>query len=292
MMNSFAETGLVETTWLAENLNKPGLTILDASWHMPNSNRNAHQEYLDEHIEGASFFDIDKIADTTTDLPHMLPSPVVFSATMRKMGIGDSSCIVVYDTHGIMSAPRVWWTFLAMGINNVAVLNGGLKKWKSEGRPLVSGPPKEAKRKHFTPRPIPELCVDKIKVLESLDNNRVQILDARSTPRFKGEVAEPREGLISGHMPGAYNLPFNELVNEDGTFKSKIELHTAFEQSGIDLTKRTLATCGSGITASVLVLGLFVIGNKNFAVYDGSWAEWGKEPEDGSSEPPLPIVTS
>ena len=271
------KTWLTETDELARELDAPDLVIIDASWHMPAENRNAYEEYLAEHIPGGIFFDIDEIADTKSDLPHMLPPPEKFSSRMRSMGIGDGSRIVVYDSAGLFSAARVWWTFRVMGVDDVSVLNGGLPKWKREGRPLESGPPRNRTARHFTARRNLDLVRDVSDIKALLKDRSAEIVDARAADRFAGKAPEPRPGLRSGHIPGSHNLPYAKLLNKDGTFKTGPEIERLFEEAGVDLTKPVVASCGSGITASVLALGLAEIGHRRAAVYDGSWSEWGAD---------------
>ena len=271
------KTWLTETDELARELDAPDLVIIDASWHMPAENRNAYEEYLTEHIPGAIFFDIDEIADTKSGLPHMLPPPEKFSSRMRSMGIGDGSRIVVYDSAGLFSAARVWWTFRVMGVDDVSVLNGGLPKWKREGRPLESGPPGSRTARHFTARRNLDLVRDASDIKALLKDRSAEIVDARAADRFTGKAPEQRPGLRSGHIPGSHNLPYAKLLNKDGTFKTGPEIERLFEEAGVDLTKPVVASCGSGITASVLALGLAEIGHRRAAVYDGSWSEWGAD---------------
>lgn len=271
------KTWLTETDELARELDAPDLVIIDASWHMPSEGRNAHEEYLSEHIPGAIFFDIDEIADTKSDLPHMLPPPEKFSSRMRAMGVGDGSRIVIYDSHGLFSAARVWWTFRVMGVEDVSVLNGGLPKWKQEGKPLQSGPPRSRTARHFTARRNADLVRDASDIKRVLKSNAAEIVDARSAERFSGKMPEPRPGLRSGHIPGARNLPYGKLLNADGTLKAAPEIERIFAEAGVDLSKPVVASCGSGITASVLALGLAQIGHRKTAVYDGSWSEWGAD---------------
>jgi thiosulfate/3-mercaptopyruvate sulfurtransferase len=271
------KTWLTETNELARELDAPDLVIIDASWHMPAENRNAHEEYLAEHIPGAIFFDIDEIADTKSGLPHMLPPPEKFSSRMRSMGIGDGSRIVVYDSAGLFSAARVWWTFRVMGVDDVSVLNGGLPKWKREGRPLESGPPRSRTSRHFTARRNLDLVRDVSDIKALLKDRSAEIVDARAADRFAGKAPEPRPGLRSGRIPGSHNLPFAKLLNKDGTLKAAPEIERLFEEAGVDLSKPVVASCGSGITASVLALGLAEIGHRRAAVYDGSWSEWGAD---------------
>ena len=271
------KTWLTETDELARELDAPDLVVIDASWHMPAENRNAYEEYLAEHIPGGIFFDIDEIADTKSGLPHMLPPPEKFSSRMRSMGIGDGSRIVVYDSAGLFSAARVWWTFRVMGVDDVSVLNGGLPKWKREGRPLESGPPRNRTARHFTARRNLDLVRDVSDIKALLKDRSAEIVDARAADRFAGKAPEPRPGLRSGHIPGSHNLPYAKLLNKDGTFKTGPEIERLFEEAGVDLTKPVVASCGSGITASVLALGLAEIGHRRAAVYDGSWSEWGAD---------------
>ena len=271
------KTWLTETDELARELDAPDLVIIDASWHLPAENRNAHEEYLAEHIPGAIFFDIDEIADTKSGLPHMLPSPEKFSSRMRSMGIGDGSRILVYDSAGLFSAARVWWTFRVMGVDDVSVLNGGLPKWKREGHPLESGPPVRRTTRHFTARRNLDLVRDVSDIKKLLKDKSAEIVDARAADRFAGKAPEPRPGLRSGHIPGSHNLPHAKLLNKDGTLKAPPEIERLFEEAGVDLTKPVVASCGSGITASVLALGLAEIGHRRAAVYDGSWSEWGAD---------------
>jgi thiosulfate/3-mercaptopyruvate sulfurtransferase len=274
---SQVKTWLIETDELADELGAPDLVIIDASWYMPSEGKDARAEYLEKHIPGALFFDIDEIADTKSTLPHMLPPPEKFSSRMRSMGIGDGSRIVVYDSRGLYSAARVWWTFRVMGVDDVSVLNGGLPKWKREGRALESGPPTNRTARHFTARRNLDLVRDLSDMKSLLKDKSAQIIDARAPERFKGKAPEPRTGLRSGHIPGAHNVPFGKLLNQDGTLKSAPELQRLFEQAGIDLNKPVVTSCGSGITASVLALGLAEIGHRRTSVYDGSWSEWGAD---------------
>lgn len=276
MANS-AKNWIVETDWLADHLNAPDLLILDGSWHLPTSGRDARAEYNAEHIPGALFFDIDDLTDEKSPLPHMLPSSVKFASRMKKMGVGDGMRIVVYDTYGLFSAARVWWTFRAMGHNDVAVLNGGLKKWKAEGRDIEDMPPMQRTARHFTPRVQSELIRDMDDMKAYVEKGNMQIVDARPAGRFEGREPEPRPGLRGGHMPGARNVPSAAILNADGTLKSRDELIALFKGAGIDPAGPVVTTCGSGVTAAMLSLALAVAGQTNAAVYDGSWAEWGQD---------------
>jgi thiosulfate/3-mercaptopyruvate sulfurtransferase len=266
---------LVSTEWLARHLQAPDLRVVDATWHMPGQGRNARAEYEARHIPGAVFFDIDEIADEASKLPHMLPSPEKFSARMRKLGLGDGNRIVVYDAHGMMSAARVWWSFRVMGHKDVAVLDGGLPKWLAEGRPVEDTPPPPRER-HFSARLNHTLVKDKSAVARNLKNRRFQLLDARSAGRFQGTEAEPWPGRRSGHVPGSRNLPYTELLDPTHkTFLPADALAAKLETAGVDLKKPVVTSCGSGVTAAILALGLHLIGHEDVAVYDGSWAEWG-----------------
>ncbi len=265
---------LVSTQWLAEHLSAPDVRVIDATWFMPGVERDARAEYAQCHIPGAVFFDIDEISDTASDLPHMAPSPEKFSSRVRKMGLGDGNRIVVYDSHGVFSAARVWWTFRLMGHEDVVVLDGGLRKWLAEGRPVddIPSPPRE---RHFTARYNADLIRTASQVKRDLESGKEQLLDARPAGRFTGEVPEPRAGLRSGHMPGSHNLPSSLLTAADGTLLPADQLEAIFAASGVDITKPIVTTCGSGITASLLALALARLGRWRTPVYDGSWAEWG-----------------
>jgi thiosulfate/3-mercaptopyruvate sulfurtransferase len=266
---------LVDTQWLAERLDAPDLVILDGSMHLPTSGRNARAEHGQAHIPGALYFDIDEVADKKSPLPHMLPSPVQFSSQMRRMGIGDGSHIVVYDSEGLYSAARVWWMFRVMGHDNVAVLDGGLKKWKAEGQPLTDEATPARTPRHFTARFNNALVRDRDDVKSLIGHARVQIVDARSAGRFKGTAPEPRAGLRSGRIPSSRNVPFTELVAADGTLRSGAELAAVFAKAGVDLDRPVVASCGSGVTAGVIAFALAQLGRPDAAVYDGSWTEWG-----------------
>jgi len=272
-----AKNWIVETEWLETHLSSPDLVILDGSWHLPTANRDAKAEYLVEHIPGALFFDIDDLSDEKTNLPHMLPATVKFSSRMKKMGIGDGARIVVYDTSGIFSAARVWWTFRAMGHRDVAVLNGGLRKWKAEGRPTEDGPAAKRSERHYTPLQNTEIIRDLEEMKALIKKSGAQIVDARPAGRFEGRDAEPRAGLRKGHIPGSRNIPSQNLLTPDGTLKPAEDLAALFKAANIDVTRPVVTTCGSGVTASMLALALAVLGQTNAAVYDGSWAEWGAD---------------
>lgn len=269
---------LVSTDWLAAHLNDPDLRVIEASWHMPATGRNAQAEYQAEHIPGARFFDIDEISDTRSALPHMAPPVEKFISRMRAMGVGDGHQVVIYDSLGMFSAPRVWWTFRLMGKVDVAVLDGGLPKWKAEGRPLEDMPP-VVRDRHITVQRQAHWVKDVSQVAAASKLRDWQILDARSAPRFRGEVEEPRAGLRSGHIPGALNLPYANLLNPDGTMKAPEALRAAMEAAGVDLSRPVITTCGSGVTAAILSLALEILGHRNHSLYDGSWTEWGAYPD-------------
>ncbi|MGP3696977.1 3-mercaptopyruvate sulfurtransferase [Rhodobacter sp. NSM] len=265
---------LVSTDWLAAHIRDPDLRIIDASWYLPQENRNPRAEYEAEHIPGARFFDIDEIADLRSALPHMAPPPEKFISRMRAMGIGDGHQVVVYDGSGLRSAARVWWTFRLMGKTDVAVLDGGLPKWKAEGHPTEDMPP-IVRDRHMTVQRQAGLVKDVTQVAHASKLGEAEIIDARSEGRFRGTEAEPRPGLRSGHIPGSKNVPFASLITPGGTMRSPNELRAIFEAAGVDLAKPAITTCGSGVTAAVLSLALEILGHRNHALYDGSWAEWG-----------------
>ncbi|MBU3032283.1 3-mercaptopyruvate sulfurtransferase [Paracoccus marinaquae] len=269
---------LVSTDWLAAHLNDPDLRVIDGSWHMEAAGRNARAEYDAAHIPGARFFDIDAIAETRSELPHMVPPVELFVSRMRAMGIGDGHQVVIYDHSDARSAARVWWTFRLMGKSDVAVLDGGFAKWLAEERPTEDMPPIMRDR-HITVQRQSGLVRDVTQVAAASKLGDTQIIDARSAERFRGEADEPRPGLRKGHIPGSKNLPFGRLFNGDGTMKDPEALRGEFEAAGVDLSRPAITTCGSGITASVLSLALERIGHRNHSLYDGSWTEWGSFPD-------------
>lgn len=262
---------LISTEDLAGLLKEPDLKVVDASWFM--DGRDARAAWREAHIPGAVFLDIDAISDTTSILPHMLPTPEAFARAVGDLGIAETDHVVVYDQQGLFSAARVWWTFRVMGALKVQVLDGGLPRWSKERRPLEPGgsPVNPAL---FQARYRPALVRDFEQVGRELSAGD-QVLDARPGARFRGEAPEPRRGLKSGHMPGARSLPFGEVLNPDGTMKSAPELAAAFAAAGIDPARPVTATCGSGVTAAILALALARLGQETAAVYDGAWAEWG-----------------
>ena len=234
---------LVSTKWLKNHLEAPDLKILDASWYLPTENRKPEIEYDNCHIPGAMFFDIDEVSDLDSDLPHMLPIPEKFASRVKALGIGDGHRVIVYDGHGLFSAARVWWMFKVFGFSDVAVLDGGLPKWKEEGF-QVSNTPKSIQNHHFTARKNSLMIANFRDVSEASSKGLAQIIDARSPERFSGKVAEPRPGLRSGHIPGSINLCFKDLLNEDRTLKSNFHLKNVFDSSGIDLNEPIITTCG------------------------------------------------
>jgi thiosulfate/3-mercaptopyruvate sulfurtransferase len=265
---------LVSTDWLAEHLNDPKVKILDASHHLPTAGRNAKEEFAEKHIPGAIFFDIDAVSDPDADLPHMWPSAEQFAEQMGALGIGNDDKVVVYDTVGPTGAARVWQTFRIFGHTNVALLNGGLRKWEAEGRPVTAEvtdyPPKRYKASKAEAR-----IRSREQMLANIEHPVEQVLDARAAGRFKAIDPEPRAGMRGGHIPGSLNLPYPQLLGEHGTYKSADELKAAFDAAGIEQGKPIATTCGSGVTACTLALGLYLIGRDDVAIYDGSWSEWG-----------------
>jgi thiosulfate/3-mercaptopyruvate sulfurtransferase len=272
---------LVSTDWLASRLNKPNLKVADASWYLPQAGRDPKSEYKAAHIPGAVFFDIDALSDQMTDLPHMLPPPAAFTSGIKKVGIGDADFVVFYDGAGIYSAPRALWMMRAMGHGRAAVLDGGLPKWRREGRPMESGAPlvRTVGRRHFTARPEPGLLRDFSAMAENLATQAEQVVDARSPTRFRGEEPEPRPGVRTGHMPNSVNIHYAEVLTPDGTMRSPAELRALFAGRGVALKRPIVTSCGSGVTAAILSLALELAGAERIALYDGSWAEWGGRAE-------------
>ncbi len=270
---------LVSTDWLEQRLDAPDIVIVDASYYLPDAGRNGRNEYDEQRIPGAVFFDIDEISDEKSGLPHTMPPAEKFSSRMRNMGIGDGMRVVVYDGAGLFSAARVWWMFRTFGHSDVAILDGGFPKWLAENRPVEDGPAPKRQPRHLTARYSASSVRDKQDVLSAISSGSAQIADARSAGRFSAQEPEPRAGMRGGHMPGAFNIHYKSLLNEDGTVKSTGGIKQVFDEAGIDLAKPVITTCGSGVTAAILTLGLMLVGHKSNSLYDGSWTEWGSDPD-------------
>ena len=273
---------LVSTDWLLAHLSDPGVVVIDASWHMPATNRDGRREFLAGHIPGAAFFDLDAVSDHTSPLPHMLPSPEDFASAMGALGVSNDVRVVVYDAAGLFSAPRLWWMLRIFGHEHVAILDGGLPKWTAEGRPLDTGeahPTARVFKPHFNAAAVADVA----QVRQALDSGSAQVLDARAAPRFLGQAPEPRAGLASGHMPGALNLPMTDLI-ADGRLKEPDALEAALTGIGVSGDKPVITSCGSGVSAAVITLALARLGRPIGRLYDGSWTEWG-----GRSD--LPVAT-
>lgn len=264
---------LVSTDWLESHLADPELRIVDASWHMPATGRSGRADYLDAHIPGAVFFDIDALSDRTNPAPHMLPPAAAFGAAMGQLGIGSGMAIIVYDNSPLRSAARGWFMLRHFGARHVAILDGGLQKWVAEGRPLEAGEGQAAEA-IFAAEPRPGI-VTKMDILAGPD---APLLDARGRPRFEGSEADPRPGVAPGHVPGAKNLPFAMLYNADGSFKDRESLQLLFEQAGVDPARPFIASCGSGVTACSLIFAAHLLRHDRAQLYDGSWSEWGADP--------------
>jgi thiosulfate/3-mercaptopyruvate sulfurtransferase len=273
----------VSTAWLAENLAAPDLAVIDGTFFLPDEKRDARKAYSEGHIPGAVFFDIDEVADHTTNLPHMLPQPSAFAEAMEKLGLSDGMRFVVYDASNLQGGARVWWTLRIFGARDVKLLAGGLPRWMAEGRPIEQGPMQRTPRP-FTVKFDKTAVADAATVKGASEAGSAQILDARAAARFKGLVPEPRPGLRSGHIPGSLNLPWHEVV-ESGELKPQDEVKALLMQAGVDLERPVITTCGSGVTAAILLLTLASLGKTDVKLYDGSWAEWGGRPD-------LPIMRS
>jgi thiosulfate/3-mercaptopyruvate sulfurtransferase len=268
---------LVTTQWLSKEIGASDLRIVDASWFIPGTDRNAAQNYIDGHIPTAIFMDLEELADSNSNLPNMLPPPEKFASRMQSLGLGDGSRIVVYDDSPFKSATRAYWMLTLFGAHDVAILDGGLAKWKAEGRELEIGK-KPLRHRHFTVWKDAKAIRSKADILANLDSKSAIVVDARGAGRFTGADSEPRPDMASGHIPGSRNLPYGELFQADGTWKQGAALHNVFKAAGIDMDKPMITTCGSGMTAAVVLFGARLAGKKDVTLYDGSWSEWGLDP--------------
>ena len=268
---------LVSTQWLADEIGSSDLRIVDASKHLPDTGRNARAEHVAAHIPGAIFMDLEELVDASAPIENTLPSAAQFASRIQALGLGDGSRIVLYDDSQVKSAARAWFMLRLFGANNVAILDGGIAKWKAEGRPVASGA-ETLRCRHFTAWSDQRQVRSKAQVLANIASKAEQVVDARGNPRFTGVMPENRAGLASGHIPGAINVPYTALYNADGTFKSAAELRAVFTSAGVDLSRPVVTSCGSGVTACVVAFGLHLIGKEDVALYDGSWAEWGADP--------------
>ena len=273
---------LVTTDWLAGEIGKPDLILFDATKYLPNENKDGRAEFLRAHIPGARYFDIDEVADTDTDLPHMVPTPGRFAKLLGAMGVSNNARVVFYDQKGLASAARGWWLMGLYGHDNAAVLDGGLPKWQREGRRIEAGEPARPKPATFRPDYRAARLRGIGDVLRNVETRAELVLDARAAGRFTGEVPEPRAGMRSGHIPGSASLPYTDLLHADGTFRSLDEVRARLRIAGVDGARPVVTSCGSGVTACILTLGLRLAGLPDGAVYDGSWTEWG-----GRSDTPV-----
>ncbi|HEX8258072.1 MAG TPA: 3-mercaptopyruvate sulfurtransferase [Allosphingosinicella sp.] len=268
---------LVSTEWLAGELGAPDLRVIDASIFLPGSGRDGRTEYEAEHIPGAVYMDLEEIVDSSHPAPHMLPPEHKFASRMQTLGLGDGSRFVVYDNSPLHSAARAWWMLRSFGAHYVAILDGGMAKWKAEGRPTESGRP-QVRHGHFTPMLDRSAVADKDYVSGIVHSGEHEIVDARPASRFAGEDPEPRAGVSGGHIPGSKSLPQSELFNSDHSWKQGDALRAAFDAAGVDLSRPLVATCGSGVTACALLFGAHLLGKEDVKLYDGSWSEWGADP--------------
>lgn len=273
---------VVSADWLKSHLTAPDVRVLDCTYFMPGSPKTGRQAYDAQHIPGARFFDIDDVADTTINLPHMLPPPEKFSSRVRKLGLGDGHRVICYDQNGFLASARVWWMFRVMGHGDVAVLDGGFSAWRNAGGAVEDLPPHFLADRHFTVRPRRDLVRDLAQMKDVVAARTTQVVDARSGPRFRAEAPEPRPGLRGGHIPGSLNAYYGDLIAADGRLKPEAEMRAVFEAAGVDLAKPIINSCGSGVTAAILALAQSMLGHGDAAVYDGSWTEWGA-PESGGA---------
>jgi thiosulfate/3-mercaptopyruvate sulfurtransferase len=267
---------LVTSDWLAKEIGASDLRVVDATWLMPGSEKSAFAEYKSGHIPSALFMDLEELVDSNTDIPNTLPSPEKFASRMQSLGLGDGSRIVVYDDSPFKSAARAWWMLMLFGAHDVSILDGGMAKWKAEGRALESGKP-ALRHRHFTVWKDDTGVRSKAQMLANVDSKAAVVVDARGAGRFTGEEAEPRADMASGHIPGSRNLPYGNLFNADGTWKRGDVLEQAFADAGVDLTQPMITTCGSGMTAAAVLFAARLLGKKDVALYDGSWSEWGMD---------------
>ncbi len=276
MTNLSPAESLVSTQWLADHLGAPDVRVVEATWFMPSTGKKGHEAYESGHIPGAVFFDLDEVADSDNPLPHMLPSAAKFASKVKKLGLGNGNRIIVYDrASGSSAAARVWWMFRHFGHDEISLLDGGMAKWMAEHRPVEDQPPVTRER-HFLPHPREELVRSKVEMLANLEDQGEMVIDARSAGRFKGQEAEPWPHRKVGHIPGALNLPWPELIDpESKTFLPVEQLRAKFAAAGITGDRPIVASCGSGVTACMLAFGLYLTGRTDVAIYDGSWAEWG-----------------
>ena len=269
---------LLSTAWLADRLGEPGVVVVDASAHLPDAGRDARAEFEAAHIPGARFLELETLKDLDSPVPAALPTAAQFAARMAEIGVNDGDRVVIYDDSGVKTSARAWFIFRMHGIEQVAILDGGLGKWRAEGRPLEAGS-HSASPGTVRPRHGPGAVRTKDEILANIASAAEQLVDARGAGRFTGVEPEIRPGMPSGHIPGSLNLPFGRMLKPDGTFRDEAGLRAAFAEAGIDLAKPVVTTCGSGVTAAVLLFAMHLLGKDDVALYDGSWSEWGADPD-------------